>query len=69
MLKPIKEADLEINEDMKILATAIDYAQQEEIQFITNDGCLQKIAKLFFKEVFCIDEDRDNYVGYIDYTF
>ena len=69
MLKPIKEADLEINEDMKILATAIDYSKTEEIQFITNDGCLQKIAQLFFNKVFCIDEDRDNYVGYIDHTF
>ena len=69
MLQPIKEADLEITSDMKILATAIDYAQQEEIQFVTNDGCLQEIAHLFFDNVVSIDEDKDNYLGYIDYTF
>ena len=69
MLQPIREADLEINEDMKILATAIDYAKQEDIQFVTNDGCLWKLARLFFDDLERVDEDKDDYVGYYDYTF
>ncbi len=69
MLQPIKQADLEINEDIKILATAIDYSKKEDIDFVTNDGCLRKIAQLFFDKVYCVDEDKDNYLGYIDYQF
>ena len=69
MLQPIREADLEINEDMKILATAIDYAKQENIQFVTNDGCLWKLARLFFDDLERVDEDKHDYVGYYDYTF
>lgn len=53
MLKPIEEKDLLINDDMKILACAIDYdckVHPDETIFITNDLALYNIANLFFGE-------------------
>lgn len=53
MDKPIEDADLEMSNDMKILATAIDYdknVRPDEVIFTTNDMALLNIASLFFGE-------------------
>ena len=70
MLTPMVEADLEINNDTKILACAFDYDKNvhpDETYFVTNDLSLSNIANLFFGED-CIlkaeDLDRDTYRGY-----
>jgi hypothetical protein len=73
MLEPIKEKDLSISNDMKILATAFDYnnnIHQDEVIFVTNDLCLKTIANLFFGDgmIESVDEDNDNYQGYLDYS-
>lgn len=74
MLLPIKEKDLSINNDMKILATAIDYnnnIRQDEVIFVSNDRCLKRIANLFFGNgmIMSVGEDDDDYKGYLDYSF
>jgi len=51
MLNPIIGKDLPITNDMKILATAIDYntnVHPDETIFVTNDLALKAIANLFF---------------------
>lgn len=73
MLEPIKEKDLSISNDMKILATAFDYnnnIRQDEVIFVTNDLCLKTIANLFFGDgmIESVDEDNDDYQGYLDYS-
>lgn len=52
MLNPIHEEDLSVNNDMKILATAIFYSNNinSDIIFITNDLSLKTIARLFFDD-------------------
>lgn len=52
MLDPIHKEDLSVNNDMKILATAIFYSNNinSEIIFITNDLSLKTIARLFFDD-------------------
>ena len=52
MLNPIHEEDLSVNNDMKILATAIFYSNNinSNIIFITNDLSLKTIARLFFDD-------------------
>lgn len=68
MLDPIHEEDLSVNNDMKILATAIFYSNNinSDIIFITNDLSLKTIARLFFDdsqiESIYIE---DKYKGYI----
>lgn len=75
MLNPIKEKDLSISNDMKILATAIDYnnnIRRDEVIFVTNDLALKAIANLFFGDgmLESINEDNDDsYKGYLDYSF
>ena len=70
MLKPFIEKDLEINNDIKILATAFDYdcnIHPDETMFVSNDLALRIIANLFFgsDSVLTVDgEDLDNYKGY-----
>lgn len=70
MLEPILHKSLEINNDMKILACAIDYdtnVHPDETIFITNDLALQSIANLFFgnDSIKAInEEDPDKYLGY-----
>ena len=68
MLNPIREQDLEITNDVKILATAIDYQKENgQIAFVTNDGCLRRIARLFFDNdyIWQVAEDIDDtYHGY-----
>ena len=67
MLDPIVHMGLTITDDMRILATAIKYKeQQEDVIFITNDLCLKSIAKLFFDQVESIIEQKDDYRGYIE---
>lgn len=72
MLEPIKKRDLPISNDMKILATAIDYdtnIKPDEVIFVTNDLALKAIANLFFGNgmIESVDEDlSDGYEGYID---
>lgn len=70
MLEPMQEADLEINNDTKILACAFDYDKNihpDETYFVTDDLSLSNIANLFFGED-CIlkaeDLDKDVYTGY-----
>lgn len=70
MLEPIKEKNLSISNDMKILATAIDYnnnVRVDEVIFVTNDLLLKKIANLFFgdKMIETIGEEPDDYKGYM----
>lgn len=70
MLAPIAEKGLEISNDMKILASAIDYDKRiapDNTLFVTNDLALQNIANLFFGEDSIIsvpEEDADKYCGY-----
>ena len=64
MLQKIIENDLPITNDMKILASALNY----DI-FVTNDLALKKIAQIFFSpnKIESIEEDFDNnYTGYIE---
>lgn len=70
LLAPIREAKLPINNDTRILASAIFYDKHyhpDETIFITNDISLGSIANLFFGEdsVRWIPEDIvDDYSGY-----
>jgi len=51
MLRPIEEKSLPITDDMRILATAINYDKNvhpDETVFVTNDLALYHIANLFF---------------------
>ena len=71
MLDPILEKDLPITNDMKILATAIDYDNNihpDEVIFVTNDLALKAIANLFFGDgiIESVEEEDDDYTGYID---
>lgn len=71
MLEPAKEKDLEINNDIKILMTAVDYdctRHPDETIFVTNDLSLKQIANLFFGEdsILSVEIDDGNYVGYLD---
>ena len=69
-LKPIEEMELEITNDMKILACAIAYdnaVHPDETVFVTNDLALKNIANLFFgnDSIESVDEDEvDDYTGY-----
>lgn len=71
MLQPAKEKDLEINNDIKILMTALDYDKHrhpDETIFVTNDLSLKRIANLFFGEdsITSVKIDKESYTGYID---
>jgi predicted ribonuclease YlaK len=70
MLDPIIAMGLEVNNDTKILACAIDcdkHAYLDRVDFYTNDLSLKNMAKLFFDKD-CIKsinpEAEDNYKGY-----
>lgn len=65
----IKQKNLEINDDTRILSDAIYYdkhVRPDETIFITNDLCLKHIANLFFgrDSISSIPEIVDNYKGY-----
>lgn len=73
MLKPIVEKSLSINNDMKILATAIDYnntVRIDEVIFVTNDACLSELANLFFGDgmIEAVEAEPDDYTGIVDFT-
>lgn len=71
MLNPIQAEDLPINNDMKILATAIYYNQlNPNMIFITNDLSLKTLARLFFDDT-QIDsiQEESEYNGYKIYQF
>ena len=69
-LDPIVEKDLDITNDMKILACALAYDREihpDETIFVTNDMALKSIANLFFgtDSIQSVDEnEEDDYVGY-----
>lgn len=74
MIEPIKHLDLEITNDTKILASALEYQKiraLSEVTFITNDFCLKSLAHLFFDEnhiKILGYQENDNYTGYLDVT-
>lgn len=73
MLDPIVDKDLEITNDMKILACAIDYDKNvhpDETVFITNDLGQADIANLFFGEdsIRSVEMKEDGYCGYKEFT-
>lgn len=70
MLAPLEEKNFLINDDLRILATAIDYdtnVHPDETVFVTNDLALKNMANMFFGEdsIESIYEDAvDGYTGY-----
>ena len=64
--KPLIKAGIYMNNDAKILASAINYSKKHDIVFITNDICLKHLALLFFKNVSSVDIDKDDYLGFKD---
>ena len=74
MNAPIQIKGFEMNNDFKILATAIDYDKRchpDETYFVTNDLALKRIANLFFGKdsILSITEEQiDNYSGYTEIT-
>ena len=73
MLTPIVNKALPFNDDLRILATAIDYdntCHPDDTVFVTNDLSLKNIANLFFGEdsIESVSEDLDPYTGYADVT-
>nr|DAT09867.1 MAG TPA: PIN domain [Caudoviricetes sp.] len=71
MLEPIQQADLPINDDMRILACAIwqnnHSPAMDDLHFITNDLAFKQIANLFFGDgmISSISEkDIEEYLGY-----
>ena len=71
MLQPIIDNHLTITNDMKILATALDfYKLHKDLLFVSNDLSLRTIAVLFFpqEQIAIVAEEDDNYTGYIDIT-
>lgn len=70
MINPIAEKGLEINNDMKILASAIAWERTEapdDMTFFTNDLSLYNIANLFFGNDsidYIKPKEEDNYTGY-----
>ena len=66
MLEPIIKADLLINDDMRILATAIwldKNKHPDELIFVSNDLSLKNHANLFFGDG-CIEGYKDKYENY-----
>ena len=66
---PLLEYGLEINNDAKILACALQYDRlhPQEVSFITNDLALKTIARMFFPEDYIdsvIEDQADQYTGY-----
>ena len=64
----LKEQDIEINNDGKILAAAYDYKQHlnTECCFYSNDISLKRIAENFFNEVKSVKINNDLYSGYLE---
>jgi predicted ribonuclease YlaK len=71
MINPAKAKGLEINNDIKILMTAVNYDNNrhpDETIFVTNDLSLKRIANLFFGEdsITSVKVDNNSYTGYLD---
>lgn len=70
MLAPMEEKNFIINDDLRILATALDYDKNvhpDEVVFVTNDLALKNIANLFFGEdsiESVYENEIDGYTGY-----
>lgn len=74
MLEPLKRTSVDINNDMKILATAVYFERRyapNDMVFITNDLALKVIATLFFNKdsIRSVEIKPDNYTGYLDMQF
>lgn len=70
MLPPFESKHLEITNDIKILATALDYSLMcANLNFVTNDLALKNIAGLFFnrEKISSVAENYDDgYTGYLE---
>lgn len=67
----IRENELEITDDTKILSDAIAYdaaLRPDEVIFVTNDLALKHIANLYFGDgmIESIPEEKDDYTGYLE---
>ena len=62
----ILEKELELNNDAKILASALTYNKTQEVIFVTNDLCLKSLARIFFDSdhIDSVPEETDDYCGY-----
>ena len=74
MLKPIEKTGVEINNDAKILATALYYNRtfaSDDMIFVSNDLSQKTIASLFLdkKQISSVIPVSDDYTGYLDLTF
>lgn len=63
--------NIEVTNDTRILATAVDYysENQNNFYFITNDLALKAIAGIFFNKdlIISIDEEtEEDYSGYLE---
>lgn len=70
----LNKYNLDITDDMRILATAADYLQNnqniKDFIFITNDIALKKIASIYFGDAIdSIEDNSDEYTGYLEVTF
>lgn len=73
MLERIYDFNLDICDDVKILATALDYETKycpDDLIFYTNDLALKNIAGLFFgtDSLMSVEVEDDKYSGYLDIT-
>ena len=73
MLDYLNDRDFEINNDLKILSSAIFYEKlycPDDMIFYTNDLALKAIAHLYFGEdsIKSVEVEEDNYSGYLDIT-
>lgn len=68
MNKPLLKADININNDAKILACGLSFQRSlgQPITFVTNDLCLKHIASMFFDNVEQIKYNHDRYTGYVE---
>lgn len=71
MLRAVESMAIDINNDVKILATAIHYCRSytdNKMLFYTNDLALKTIAAIFFgaDHVCSVEVKPDNYSGYIE---
>ena len=62
----ILEKELELNNDAKILASALTYQQNQDVIFVTNDLCLKTLARMFFDNdhIDSVPDETDEYCGY-----
>lgn len=63
--KVILKKNLILNNDTKILASAVNY-KKDEVIFVTNDICLKNLAQIFFDRdrIESVPDEVDEYCGY-----